>query len=102
MTVIGLIFSAIYALWLYNKIFSGQIILFNLLYNPLNLGLYSRPFDFSRLWTNYFIDINYREFLIFSPLIVFIIFLGINPYFVIDTYSTLLQLNFELNYDLII
>jgi hypothetical protein len=73
-----LILSAIYALWLYNKIFSGQIILFKLIYNPLNLGLYFYKFNFNRLWTNYFIDINYREFLIFS------------------------QLNFELNYDLII
>jgi len=102
LTVVGLIFSAIYALWLYNKVFSGQIILFKLLHNPIIIGLYYYQFNFKRLWTNYFIDINYREFLIFSPLVIFIIFLGVNPYFVIDTYITLLQLNFELNYDLLI
>lgn len=97
-----MIFSAIYALWLYNKIFSGQFIIFKLLFNPIKLGLNNTTIEFKRLWTNYFIDINYREFLIFSPLIVFIIFLGLNPYFVIDTYVFFLQLNFELNYDFII
>lgn len=97
-----MIFSAIYALWLYNKIFSGQFIIFKLLFNPIKLGLNHTTIEFKRLWTNYFIDINYREFLIFSPLIVFIIFLGLNPYFVIDTYVFFLQLNFELNYDFII
>lgn len=102
LTVIGLIFSAIYALWLYNKIFSGQFIVFKLLFNPIKLGLNYSNIEFKRLWTNYFIDVNYREFLIFIPLIVFIIFLGLNPYFVIDTYVFFLQLNFELNYDFII
>ena len=97
-----MIFSAIYALWLYNKIFSGQIIIFKLLYNPLKLGLNFSNLEFKRLWSNYFIDINYREFLIFSPLIVFIIFFGINPYFIIDTYVFFLQINFEYNYDFLI
>jgi NADH:ubiquinone oxidoreductase subunit 4 (subunit M) len=77
-------------------------IVFKLLFNPIKLGLNYSSIEFKRLWTNYFIDINYREFLIFSPLIVFIIFLGLNPYFVIDTYVFFLQLNFELNYDFII
>lgn len=97
-----MIFSAIYALWLYNKIFSGQIINFQLLYNPSKVGLYFFNFEFKRLWTNYFIDINYREFLIFIPLVVFIIFLGLNPYFIIDTYVFFLQINFELNFDFLI
>lgn len=68
----------------------------------MKMGLNFNNVEFKRLWTNYFIDINYREFLIFSPLIVFIIFLGLNPFFVIDTYIFFLQINFELNYDFLI
>jgi len=99
-TVIGLILSAIYALWLYNRIFSGQIINFKLIYNPqIKLGLLYNKLTFKRLWTFYYIDITYREFLIFIPLIVFILYFGFNPFFVIESFNFNIFINFEYNYD---
>lgn len=37
----------------------------------------------------------------FLPLIIYIFFFGLNPFFVIDTCSAIIQLTFETNFDLI-
>ena len=99
-TVIGCILSAIYALWLYNRIFSGQIIQYKLNLINKNIIFFFNTLMFQRYWSVYFIDINFREFMIFSPLIVSIIYFGVNPFFVIDSYLFNIIQNFELCYDL--
>lgn len=97
LAVIGCILSAIYALWLYNRIFSGQIIQYNfkLVMNSFGLISLKKNLIFKRLWTMYFIDVNKREFFIFLPLIIFIFYLGINPALLIDSYNFFIMLNFE-------
>lgn len=84
--------GTIYALWLYTRLFSGQIIRYKVLLNWFPLGLTQTSLNFSRLWSYYFIDLNYREFLIFVPLILSILYFGLNPAQLID-----LNLNFILN-----
>ena len=74
---------------------------FKLKFNPKVIGVHFETISFKRLWTNYFIDISIREFYMFLPLIIYIIFFGINPFFVIDTYSAIIELTFETNFDLI-
>lgn len=94
-TIFSLIFSTIYALWLYNRIFSGQFIRLKVLFNPNSIGIFFKNLNFTRLWTNYFIDISKREFMMFLPLIIFVIFFGLNPFFIINNHSSLLFLMFE-------
>jgi NADH:ubiquinone oxidoreductase subunit 4 (subunit M) len=55
--------SAVYSLWLYNRLFFGTL--------KLNYGFY-------------FIDLVWNEFLIFLPLIFFMFSLGVNSNFILN------------------
>jgi proton-translocating NADH-quinone oxidoreductase chain M len=62
-TGFGIILSAVYSLWLYNRLFFGTL--------KLNYGFY-------------FIDLVWNEFLIFLPLIFFMFSLGVNSNFILN------------------
>src|SRR5699024_7792206 len=96
-SLIGIILSGIYSLWLYNRIFFGQLIRFKLKYNFYTNFLYKKLY-FSRLWTNYFIDLNKREILVFFPLLTYTLILGLNPFFIIHTYLLNIIITFKHNY----
>jgi NADH:ubiquinone oxidoreductase subunit 4 (subunit M) len=65
---LGVILGGTYSLWLYNRIIFGNI-------------------KFS--YTVLFSDVNYREFVIMFPLIVFVILVGVSP----DIFLSYLHLN---------
>ena len=79
-----MIFSTCYALWLYNKIFSGLLILNKFsLYVKLN-GILFKNLSFTRLFLVNYTDINLREFFSLCYLLFPVIYLGFNPGSLID------------------
>lgn len=65
---LGVILGGAYSLWLYNRIIFGNI-----------------KFNYTVL----FLDINYREFVIMFPLVLFVILMGVSP----DIFLSYLHLN---------
>ena len=59
----GIILSAVYSMWLFNRIFFGTL--------KINYGFY-------------FFDIIFKEFLIFLPLLLFMFIFGINSNFILN------------------
>lgn len=63
----GMVFSTIYSLWLYNRLIFGQL---------------------KNIFTKIFSDINKREFIVFVPLIIATLVLGIYPDFLLKFLHT--------------
>tara|TARA_B100000749_G_scaffold280502_1_gene276982 strand:- start:240 stop:1913 length:1674 start_codon:yes stop_codon:yes gene_type:complete len=79
-----MIFSTCYALWLYNKIFSGLLIQ-SVFISKIKLnGVLFNSVTFKRLFLMNFTDINIRELFSLLYLIVPTIYLGLNPSDLID------------------
>lgn len=79
----SMVFSAIYSLWLYNRIIFGEIKNFFFLKN-----LY-----FFKSWFKKFSDITKREFMIALPLLLFNFLLGIYPNIIFNiSYFSILNL----------
>ena len=79
-----MIFSTCYALWLYNKIFSGLIIL-----NKYNLKIFLNGFLFKKLkFFRFFLvnytDLNIREFFSLVYLLVPVFYFGFKPLYLMD------------------
>lgn len=79
-----MIFSTCYALWLYNKTFSGLILQSTFLLNSKFTGIFFKKLFFSRLFLMNYTDINLREFFSLIYLILPVIYLGLNPSDLID------------------
>ena len=80
-----MIFSTCYALWLYNKIFSGLLITFLIeLKSNLGLGFNFSTLNISRNFLLNFTDLNLREFFSLIYLILPVIYFGLNPSTIID------------------
>jgi NADH:ubiquinone oxidoreductase subunit 4 (subunit M) len=79
----SMVFSAIYSLWLYNRIIFGEIKNFFFLKN-----LY-----FFKSWFKKFSDITKREFMIALPLLFFNFILGVYPNIIFNiSYFSILNL----------
>jgi len=79
-----MIFSTCYALWLYNKIFSGLLIQSVFVSKTKLNGILFNSLKFKRLFLMNFTDINTREFFSLLYLIIPVIYLGLNPSDLID------------------
>ena len=79
-----MIFSTCYALWLYNKIFSGLLIQSVFISKTKLNGVLFGSLRFKRLFLMNFTDINIREFFSLLYLILPVIYLGLNPSDLID------------------
>ena len=79
-----MIFSTCYALWLYNKIFSGLLIQSVFVSKTKLNGILFNSLKFKRLFMMNFTDINIREFFSLLYLIIPVIYLGLNPSDLID------------------
>jgi NADH-quinone oxidoreductase subunit M len=62
----GLIFGAVYAIWLYNRLVFGQIRFYSL---------------------QQFVDLTRREFFLLLPLIFLVFFMGIYPIIFLNTFN---------------
>jgi proton-translocating NADH-quinone oxidoreductase chain M len=79
-----MIFSTCYALWLYNKIFSGLVIS-NVILSKIKFnGPFFKQLNFNRLFLVNYTDLNLREFFSLIYFIVPVIYLGLNPSDLID------------------
>ena len=94
----SMILSTCYALWLYNRLFSGFLLKIKKLHTFVNLGIHYKNIIFSRYMIINFTDVNLREFLIFVPLIFFIIYFGLNPYLFINLCEYYFVMMFQLNF----
>jgi NADH:ubiquinone oxidoreductase subunit 4 (subunit M) len=72
-----MVFSAVYSLWLYNRVIFGEIKSFFLISNF--------SFGFVKKWFGFFSDITKREFFSLLPLFVLNIVLGIYPNAIFNT-----------------
>lgn len=81
LTIFVMILSTCYALWLYNKLFSG--LLTSYLLNTSN-KFSSTPLFFKRSFFLYFNDINLREFYCLVYLLLPTLMLGVIPIFFLD------------------
>ena len=92
-----MIFSTCYALWLYNKVFSGLIICNKFKLNVKFSGLFFKHLIFQRLFLENYTDLNLRE--IFSLIYFFlpVLYLGLNPSSLIDIieFYFIFYLNFQ-------
>jgi proton-translocating NADH-quinone oxidoreductase chain M len=79
-----MIFSTCYALWLYNKIFSGLLIQSVFISKTKLNGILFNSLKFKRLFMMNFTDINIRELFSLLYLIIPVIYLGLNPSDLID------------------
>lgn len=79
-----MIFSTCYALWLYNKIFSGLLIQSVFVSKTKLNGVLFNSLTFKRLFMMNFTDINVRELFSLLYLILPVIYLGLNPSDLID------------------
>lgn len=79
-----MIFSTCYALWLYNKIFSGLVISDLLSLKSKGNGPLFRQLSLQRLFLVNYTDLNFREFFSLIYFIVPVIYLGLNPSDIID------------------
>ena len=80
----SMIFSAIYSIWLYNRLIFGEIKNYNKIWN-------NKIFYFK--WFKKFSDINKREFFIIFPLFFLNLLLGIYPNLIFNvTYSSIIIL----------
>ena len=79
-----MIFSTCYALWLYNKIFSGLLIQSVFISKTKKNGVLFGSIKFKRLFLMNFSDINIRELFSLLYLILPVIYLGLNPSDLID------------------
>lgn len=79
-----MIFSTCYALWLYNKIFSGLIVSYLFKLKTISTGILFKNLNFRRLFLTNFSDLNIREFFSLLFLIIPVFFFGINPFYIID------------------
>jgi NADH:ubiquinone oxidoreductase subunit 4 (subunit M) len=78
-----MVFSAIYSLWLYNRVIFGEIKYFFLLKNVF----------YFKSWFKKFSDITKREFMISFPLLFFNFVLGIYPNIIFNfSYFSILNL----------
>ena len=85
-----MIFSTCYALWLYNKIFSGLAIS-NIFTQKLKFsGIFFSQSNLSRVFSINYTDLNIREFFTLIYFIVPVFYLGFNPINLID----LIEFNF--------
>jgi proton-translocating NADH-quinone oxidoreductase chain M len=83
---LSMVFSAIYSLWLYNRVIFGE--LKNYIFRRNNI-LYYFP------WFNKFSDLTKREFVIVFPLVFLNILLGIYPNIILNkSYFSLLYILF--------
>ena len=94
----SMILSTCYALWLYNRLFSGFLLKIKKMHNFVNLGIHYKNIIFSRYMIVNFTDVNLREFLIFVPLIFFIIYFGLNPYLFINLCEYYFVMMFQLSF----
>jgi NADH:ubiquinone oxidoreductase subunit 4 (subunit M) len=93
-----MILSTCYALWLYNRLFSGFLLQIKKKKQFFNFGIHFKNLFFSRYMIINFTDVNLREFLIFIPLIFFIIYFGLNPYLFISLGEYYFVMMFQLNF----
>jgi NADH:ubiquinone oxidoreductase subunit 4 (subunit M) len=93
-----MILSTCYALWLYNRLFSGFLLQIKKKHSFVNLGIHYKNLIFSRHLIVNFTDVNLREFLIFVPLIFFTIYFGLNPYLFINLCEYYFVMMFQLNF----
>ena len=93
-----MILSTCYALWLYNRLFSGFLLKIKKVHNFVNLGIHYKNIIFSRYMIVNFTDVNLREFAIFVPLIFFVIYFGLNPYLFINLCEYYFVMMFQLNF----
>lgn len=79
----SMVFSAIYSLWLYNRVIFGEIKYFFLLKNAF----------YFKFWFKKFSDITKREFMISFPLLFFNFILGVYPNIIFNfSYFSILNL----------
>lgn len=95
---LSMILSTCYALWLYNKLFSGNLFFIIKSLMISNSGYQTINYSFIRPTLIYYSDVNLREFCIFVPLIIFIIYFGLNPFLFINLceyyFATVFYLDF--------
>jgi NADH:ubiquinone oxidoreductase subunit 4 (subunit M) len=81
-----MVLSAIYSIWLYNRLIFGEI---------KNVNISIRFYDsfIFKKWFKKFSDINKRELYIFIPLIILNFILGIYPSLVLNvTYISIINI----------
>lgn len=84
---LSMVFSAIYSLWLYNRIIFGEIKSFFINYNSIILN---------KKWFSKFSDINKREFFSLLPFFLINIILGIYPNIIFNSvYFSFLHLLYK-------
>lgn len=93
-----MILSTCYALWLYNRLFSGFLLKLEKNKKFYNFGINYKYIKFERFVLVNFTDINFREFFIFFPLIFFIIYFGFNPFLFINLCEYYFIMMFNLNF----
>ena len=86
---LGMLFSAIYSIWFYNRLVFGELRLFNHLYL---LSTVNQQYLFYKNWFLKFADLTKREFFIFLPLVFLNLYLGVYPNVILNyTYMSILK-----------
>jgi NADH-quinone oxidoreductase subunit M len=81
-----MVLSAIYSIWLYNRLIFGEI-------KNFNINSFKYNFFFYKKWFKKFSDINKRELYIIFPLILLNFILGIYPSLILNvTYISILNI----------
>jgi NADH:ubiquinone oxidoreductase subunit 4 (subunit M) len=87
-----MVFSAVYCLWLYNRIIFGELKNMSLLFIPLKTDIKYNLLFFKK-WFSKFTDLVKREFFILFPFFVVNIVLGIYPNVIFNfSYISLINL----------
>jgi len=92
-----MIFSTCYALWLYNKTFSGLIISNKFRLNVKFSGLFFKNLNLERPFLINYTDLNLREIFSLTYFFLPVIYLGLNPSGFIDLieFYFIFSLNFQ-------